>query len=111
MSAYEISPRTRKHDRSFLISLTEGLPAIYTRALTMYSLPTWAYYGYLALYNLAYVADDSLMLAVAVVTLSRQRLQESGARGLKLLSGVIMLALGLILLVAPERLAQWTSAS
>jgi glutaredoxin len=90
---------------------TAGLPAIYTRALTMYSLPTWAYYGYLALYNLAYVADDGLMLAVAVVTLSRQRLQESGARGLKLLSGVVMLALGLILLVAPEWLAQWTSAS
>lgn len=84
---------------------TAGLPAIYTRALTMYSLPTWAYYGYLALYNLAYVADDSLMLALAVVTLSRQKLQESGARGLKLLSGVVLLALGLILLAAPEWLA------
>jgi len=90
---------------------TAGLPAIYTRVLTMYSLPTSAYYAYLVLYNLAYVADDSLMLTVAVVTLSREKLQESGARGLKLLSGVIMLALGLILLVAPERLAQWTSAS
>jgi len=85
---------------------TAGLPAIYTRALTMYSLPTWAYYGYLALYNLAYVADDSLMLAVAVVTLSRQKLQASGARGLKLLSGVVLLALGLILLVSPEWLTQ-----
>jgi len=90
---------------------TAGLPAIYTRVLTMYSLPTSAYYAYLGLYNLAYVADDSLMLTVAVVTLSREKLQESGARGLKLLSGVVMLALGLILLVAPERLAQWTSAS
>jgi hypothetical protein len=46
------------------------------------------------------------MLAVAVVTLSRQKLQTSGARGLKLLSGVVLLALGLILLVSPEWLTQ-----
>jgi len=90
---------------------TAGLPVIYTRVLTAYSLPAWGYYAYLTLYNLAYMADDSLMLAIAVVTLSRQRLQEKGGRWLKLVSGVVMLALGLILLVAPERLAQWTSAS
>jgi hypothetical protein len=85
---------------------TAGLPAIYTRVLTMYSLPTSAYYAYLGLYNLAYVADDSLMLTVAVVTLSPEKLQESGARRLKLLSGVVMLALGLILVLVPEWLAQ-----
>jgi len=52
------------------------------------------------------VADDSLMLTVAVVTLSPEKLQESGARRLKLLSGVVMLALGLILVLVPEWLAQ-----
>jgi len=46
------------------------------------------------------------MLTVAVVTLSREKLQKSGARGLKLLSGVVMLALGLILLLVPEWLTQ-----
>jgi glutaredoxin len=85
---------------------TAGLPAIYTRVLTMYSLPTSAYYAYLGLYNLAYVADDSLMLTVAVVTLSREKLQQSGARGLKLLTGVVMLALGIILVLVPGWLAQ-----
>ena len=78
---------------------TAGLPAIYTRVLTMYSLPTPAYYAYLGLYNLAYMADDSVMLAVAVVTLSREKLQEKGARWLKLVSGIIMSALGLIILI------------
>jgi glutaredoxin len=85
---------------------TAGLPAIFTQVLTMYSLANWAYYAYLVLYNLAYVADDSLMLAIAVVTLRREKLQETGARGIKLLSGVVMLALGLILMLRPEWLAR-----
>lgn len=85
---------------------TAGLPVIYTRVLTAYSLPAWGYYAYLTLYNLAYMADDSLMLAIAIVTLSRQRLQEKGGRWLKLVSGVVMLVLGLILVLVPEWLAQ-----
>jgi len=51
------------------------------------------------------MADDSLMLAVAVVTLSREKLQEKGARWLKLVSGIVMLALGLMLILRPEWLA------
>jgi glutaredoxin len=85
---------------------TAGLPAIFTQVLTMYSLPNWAYYVYLVLYNLAYVADDGLMLAVAVMTLSREKLQEKGARWLKLISGVVMLTLGIILMLHPEWLAR-----
>ena len=86
---------------------TAGIPAIYTRVLTEQALPGWAYYGYLALYNLAYMADDSLMLAIAVVTLSGQKLQERGGRWLKLLSGMVMLALGLILLLRPDWLGSF----
>jgi len=81
---------------------TAGIPAVYARVLTEQALPGWAYYGYLALYNLAYMADDSLMLAIAVVTLSGRKLQERGGRWLKLMSGVVMLALGLVLLFKPE---------
>lgn len=81
---------------------TAGIPALYTRVLTDQALPSWAYYGYLALYNLAYMADDSLMLAIAVVTLSSQKLQERGGRWLKLVSGMVMLALGLVLLLRPD---------
>ncbi len=80
---------------------TAGLPAVYTRILTMQSLATWQYYGYLALYNLAYIADDSLILAIAVVTLSHHRLQAREGRWLKLLSGCVILCLGLALLFAP----------
>ena len=57
---------------------TAGIPAIYTRVLTEQALPGWAYYGYLALYNLAYMADDSLMLAIAVVTFSGPETPRTG---------------------------------
>jgi hypothetical protein len=80
---------------------TAGLPAVYTRILTLRQLPWWAYYGYLGLYNVAYMFDDSLVLSLAVITLGRRKLQESSGRWLKLLSGVVMLGLGVTLIVQP----------
>lgn len=81
---------------------TAGFPAIYTHVLTLRQLPWWAYYGYLGLYNLAYMLDDTILLLIGVVTLSRHRLQEREGRWLKLCSGVVMCALGVTLLVKPE---------
>jgi hypothetical protein len=80
---------------------TAGFPAVYTRILTRHELPVWKYYGYLALYNVAYVLDDGLMLALAVVTLSRRKLQERAGRWLKLVSGSVMLGLGAVLIARP----------
>lgn len=83
---------------------TAGLPALYTQVLTYYPLSTASYYGYLLLYNLAYIADDALMVSVAVVTLSHHKLQESQGRWLKLISGTVICVLGGLLLIAPELL-------
>lgn len=81
---------------------TAGFPALYTQILAMQQLPTWEYYGYLGLYNLAYILDDSLMVALAVFTLSRRKLQESAGRWLKLVSGIVMSGLGALLLIRPD---------
>ena len=91
---------------AFLVNLVEllctaGLPALYTAVLTSQQLPTWKYHGYLALYILAYMLDDAVLVTIAVVTLSKRKLQESGGRWLKLLSGTVMFCLGAILLVKP----------
>jgi glutaredoxin len=80
---------------------TAGLPALYTQVLSSRGLPRWQYYGYLSLYNAAYVADDAMMLGIAVITLSRRKLQERGGRWLKLVSGLVMLVLGLLLVFRP----------
>lgn len=81
---------------------TAGLPALYTRILTMRELSTLSYHAYLALYDLFYMLDDALVLGVAIFTLSHHRLQRREARWLKLVSGSVMLGLGFVLLVQPD---------
>lgn len=81
---------------------TAGLPALYTKVLTMQRYSIWGEYGYLVLYIIAYVFDDSIMVGIAVVTLGRRKLQERGGRYLKLVSGIAILLMGLVLLFAPH---------
>ncbi len=83
---------------------TAGFPAMFTQVLSQQGLTTWEYYGYLGLYNLAYIADDAVMVTIAVVTLSHHKLQEREGRWLKLISGLVMLGLGMLLLFAPTQL-------
>lgn len=78
---------------------TSGFPALFTRILTLRGLEPAAYYGYLLLYNAAYMLDDVIVLGIGVVMLSRHRLQENEGRALKLISGLVMIALGLYLLL------------
>ncbi|WP_088278348.1 glutaredoxin family protein [Ideonella sp. A 288] len=84
---------------------TAGLPAIYTAVLAQHQLGAAAHYAYLGLYILGYIADDSLMVAAAVLALGSGKLTERAGRWLKFVSGVVMLALGAVLLLRP----QWLS--
>ena len=77
---------------------TSGFPALYTRILTLRQTSGLSYYGYLLLYNIAYMLDDVIVLSIGVITLSQRRLQENEGRWLKLVSGLVMVALGLYLL-------------
>jgi len=83
---------------------TAGFPLVYTRLLTLSDLPPAGYYLYLVLYNLIYVVPLVLIVLVFVRTMGARKLTERDGRLLKLLSGVMMLELGALLLVAPERL-------
>ncbi len=78
---------------------TSGFPALFTRILTLRQLDPWSYYGYLLLYIVPYMLDDLIVLGIGVVTLSRHRLQEREGRWLKLISGLVMVALGIYLIV------------
>jgi glutaredoxin len=80
---------------------TSGFPALYTRILTLRQTSGLGYYGYLLLYNMAYMLDDIIVLGIGVVTLSQRRLQEKEGRWLKLASGLVMVGLGLYLLLMP----------
>ena len=81
---------------------TAGLPAVFTQILALRDLSALEHYGYLALYNVAYVFDDALMVAIAVFTLVRWRMHERHGRWLKLVSGATICSLGAVLLFAPQ---------
>ncbi|MDO8262735.1 MAG: glutaredoxin domain-containing protein [Gallionella sp.] len=81
---------------------TSGFPALFTRILTLQQLDSLSYYGYLLLYDLAYMLDDVIVLTIGVITLSQRRLQEKEGRWLKLISGLVMVGLGVYLLLIPH---------
>jgi len=83
---------------------TAGLPALYTEILVIQCLPAWQNYAYLLLYIAAYMFDDSIMVGIAVLTLGHRKMQETHGRWLKLLSGVVIAALGLVMIIKPDLL-------
>ena len=76
----------------------------FTRVLTLNELSTGTYYLYLVLYNVVYVIPLLLIVGGFVLALGSRKLQAYEGRSLKLLSGTMMLGLGLILLFAPDAL-------
>jgi hypothetical protein len=84
---------------------TAGFPMIFTRVLTLSELPTSSYYLYLLAYNLIYVLPLLLIVVLFVVAFTRRKLSETEGRTLKLLSGLMMLGLGSVLILAPALLS------
>jgi len=81
---------------------TAGFPMVFTRMLTMESLPTFNYYLYLVLYNIIYVIPLLVIVLVFTMTLGVRKLQEQQGRQLKLFSGLMLLLLGLVLVFVPD---------
>ncbi|MDA8099487.1 MAG: hypothetical protein M0042_07670 [Nitrospiraceae bacterium] len=83
---------------------TAGFPMVYTRVLTLQNLTPEQYYAYLGLYNVIYVIPLAAIVSVMTVSLGARRLSEWQGRQLKLLSGLMMLSLGVLLAVDPALL-------
>jgi hypothetical protein len=89
---------------SYELLCTAGFPMVYTRVLTLQDLPPGLYYGYLALYTLIYILPLLAIVLLFTVTLGARKLTERQGRILKLLSGLMMIGLGSIMLLAPDLL-------
>ena len=89
---------------SYELLCTAGFPMVYTRLLTLNELSSLQHYGYLVLYNIIYVIPLMIIVMVFSFTLGAYKLSEQQGRFLKLLSGLMMLGLGLIMLFAPNLL-------
>jgi hypothetical protein len=91
---------------SYELLCTAGFPMVYTRTLTLSELEGFQYYAYLVVYNLIYVLPLIAIVAVFAWTLGARKLSERQGRLLKLISGLMMLGLGLVLLIDPEVLSR-----
>ena len=80
---------------------TVGFPMVFTRILTLHNLPKSSYYLYLFFYNLVYVIPLACIVVVFTITLGSRKLTEWQGQVLKLISGLMMLGLGLVLLINP----------
>ena len=97
---------------SYELLCTAGFPMVYTRVLTLNDLGPAGWYGYLALYNVVYVVPLAVIVYAVTRALGRRQLTEYEGRLLKLLSGTMMLGLGVVLLLAPQRLdSLWTAVA
>jgi hypothetical protein len=82
-----------------------GLPAVYTEVLAQSRLPLWQYYAYLALYILVFMADDLLVFATAMTTLTLSGFGLRYTRYSNLVGGVVLAGIGGLLLFRPEWLS------
>ncbi|MCX8027760.1 MAG: thioredoxin domain-containing protein [Thermodesulfovibrionales bacterium] len=83
---------------------TAGFPMVFTRILTLHHLTTIQYYLYLIFYNVIYIIPLGIIVIIFTVTLGKRQLTEKEGRFLKLLSGMMMMGLGLVLLIKPALL-------
>ncbi|HWR76661.1 MAG TPA: hypothetical protein VN283_05560, partial [Thiobacillus sp.] len=81
---------------------TAGFPMVYTRLLTLHDIGPTGHYLYLALYNVVYVIPLAMIVGVFAFTMGARKLSAREGRLLKLMSGVMMLQLGVLLVLAPE---------
>lgn len=89
---------------SYELLCTAGFPMVFTRILTLHQLPASTYYAYLVLYNIVYVMPLALIVTAFSLTLGKRHLSEWEGRVLKLVSGTMMLGLGVMLVWKPELL-------
>jgi glutaredoxin len=91
---------------AFMVNLVElicsaGFPVVYLQILSLTPMPFWQYYLYILLYILIFMLDDIVVFVVAMITLQMVGVTTRYKRFSNLIGGVLMLAIGVLLLVKP----------
>ncbi len=87
-------------------SCTAGFPMVWTNLLAFHEVTGLAFLGFLLVYMLVYQIDEMGIFLVAVFTLRKSKMEEKYGRILKLLGGILMLALAIVMLVDPTLMNQ-----
>jgi glutaredoxin len=83
-------------------SCTAGFPMLWTNLLAIHEVSGLAFLGFLLVYMLVYQLDEMGIFLVAVFTLRKSKMEEKYGRVLKLLGGMLMLALAAVMLIDPN---------
>lgn len=92
---------------AFAVNLVElvcsaGLPAVYTQVLVLNNLGKLQYCLYILLYTLFFMFDDLFVFFVAMKTLQMTGITTKYVKWSRLVGGILMVAIGLLLLFRPE---------
>lgn len=79
-----------------------GIPAVYTKVLTLSELSVGAYYAYIGLYILVFMLDDIAIFATAMLALRVTGLTGGYARYSHLIGGAVLLGIGAVMLLRPD---------
>ena len=83
---------------------TFGFPLIYTRILSLRQLSSLQYYFHLLFYNLVYIIPLVVICLIFAITLGKKTFSKVWVKRLKLISGFMILFLGLVLIFEPKLL-------
>lgn len=81
-----------------------GFPAAFTGMLANFGLSKISFYLYLLVYIFFYMLDDMIIFLIAVATLSITQGSQKYLKTVKLISGILLLILGIILIFKPSLL-------
>jgi len=81
-----------------------GIPAVYSQILASNDLSTGHYYSLIGLYVMVFILDDAAIFVLAMMTLAATGMTTRYLRISHLAGGVIMTAIGLMLIFAPDLL-------
>jgi glutaredoxin len=83
---------------------TAGLPAVFTQILAFNDITNLARYGYIGLFIMMYMIDDLVIFGIAIYTLHATGMTTKYRRFTLIFGGLLMYALGLLMIFAPEAL-------
>jgi thiol-disulfide isomerase/thioredoxin len=94
---------------AFAVNLVElvcsaGLPAVYTQVLALNEMSGANYYFYILLYILFFMLDDLFVFFIAMTTLRLTGVTTKYVRYTRLIGGILMIAIGFLLLFKPDLL-------
>ncbi len=88
---------------------TAGFPVIWSQLVRAQQVSSMEFFGLLLIYLFIYLSIEIVIFLTALITLKRQQFEQKHGQTLKLIGGMIMVALGIVMIVDPNLMNDLTS--